>query len=117
MREKLNFYYVITIGKGNGGLVVYTKEAPGHWKFSDFNTNSERPNEKAYSFLESSHFANVTVPYRRNRAVLFTSTLFHNTDTVQFKPGYKNRRINVTFLFGKRGQKVTKKANATPRPG
>ena len=29
------------------------------------------------------------------------STLFHTTDEIQFKPGYCNRRINVTLLFGK----------------
>ena len=93
---------------GDGGLVVYTKEVPEEWAFRDFNTNSERPNPKAYRFLASSNFANVTVPYRRNRAVMFTSTLFHNTDSVRFKKGYRNRRINVTFLYGKRGQKVAR---------
>jgi hypothetical protein len=29
--------------------------------------------------------------------------LFHETDRFHFKPGYKNRRINITLLFGKRG--------------
>ena len=40
------------------------------------------------------------VPYRQNRAVLFTSTLFHATDTVEFKPGFETCRINYTLLFG-----------------
>jgi len=42
------------------------------------------------------------VPYRANRAVIFDSDLFHETDVIRFKPGYENRRINVTLLFGRR---------------
>ena len=42
------------------------------------------------------------VPYRRNRAVIFNSDLFHRTDDLDFAPGYENRRINVTMLFGER---------------
>ena len=46
----------------------------------------------------------VTVPYRANRAVIFDSDLFHETDTIRFKDGYENRRINVTLLYGRRGK-------------
>ena len=42
------------------------------------------------------------VPYRANRAVIFDSDLFHETDTIRFKDGYLNRRINVTMLYGRR---------------
>jgi hypothetical protein len=42
------------------------------------------------------------VPYRANRAVIFDSDLFHETDVIHFKPGYENRRINVTLLYGRR---------------
>ena len=45
----------------------------------------------------------MTIPYRGNRAVLFHSNLFHKSDTVRFKEGFENRRMNVTMLFGKRG--------------
>ena len=31
---------------------------------------------------------------------MFDSALFHVTDTLRFKPGYTNRRINVTLLYG-----------------
>ena len=51
----------------------------------------------------------MTVPYRANRAVIFDSDLFHETDVISFKPGYENRRINVTLLFGRR-QTQRKKA-------
>lgn len=44
--------------------------------------------------------ANVTVPHRANRLVLFDSGLYHRSDSLRFKPGYANRRINLTLLFG-----------------
>ena len=28
--------------------------------------------------------------------------MFHETDRFEFEPGYVNRRINVTMLFGRR---------------
>ena len=31
---------------------------------------------------------------------MFDSDLFHATDTIRFKPGYENRRINFTVLYG-----------------
>ena len=40
------------------------------------------------------------VPYKQNRAVLFHSSYFHETQRHKFKPGYTNRRINYTLLFG-----------------
>jgi hypothetical protein len=42
----------------------------------------------------------VNIPYRGNRAVLFNSALFHETDAINFKEGYENRRVNMTYLFG-----------------
>jgi hypothetical protein len=34
--------------------------------------------------------------------VVFDSDLFHETDTLAFRPGYTNRRINITLLYGTR---------------
>ena len=56
-------------------------------------------------FLEEARDEPVTVPYRRNRVVIFDSDLFHRTDDLDFRPGYENRRINVTMLFGNRGER------------
>ena len=46
--------------------------------------------------------ANVTVPHRANRMVLFDSSLYHRTDALHFRRGrsYTDRRINLTLLFG-----------------
>ena len=81
----------------SGGLVVYTREAPLEWDFDKYN----RDEEAILNFLGNSD--SVTVPYRQNRVVMFNSNLFHKTDEIRFKEGYENRRINITMLFGLRG--------------
>jgi len=42
------------------------------------------------------------IPYKFNRAVLFNSAYFHETDKIDFKDGYESCRINITYLFGTR---------------
>ncbi len=81
----------------SGGLVVYMREAPLEWDFEQYN----RDQEPILEFLGDSD--SVTVPYRQNRVVVFNSNLFHKTDGIRFKEGYENRRINITMLFGLRG--------------
>ncbi len=49
----------------------------------------------------------MTVPHRGNRAVIFNSNLFHETDKISFKDGYTNKRINITMLYGKRDEPTT----------
>ena len=44
------------------------------------------------------------VPYRCNRAVIFDSSLIHESGGVRFRSGYENRRMNVTLLFGERAE-------------
>lgn len=81
----------------SGGLVVYTAKPPENWHFSLYNTDTDFVRE---FLLKPTNYANVTIPYRQNRAVLFDSALFHHSDEYKFKKGYENRRINLTLLFG-----------------
>lgn len=97
----LNFWITpddANLNKSSGGLVVYRREAPQNWKFADF--NSERGLKGMKEIVRGSEI--VRVPYRQNRLVMFNSNYFHNTDDFEFKKGYENRRINLTFLFGRR---------------
>ena len=82
----------------HGGLVVWDRAAPLDWDFDTFN----RDENAIRDFLAQSGAQSVTIPYRANRAVIFDSDLFHQTDVIRFKPGYTNRRINVTLLYGER---------------
>ena len=82
----------------SGGLVIWDKAAPADWDFAKFNGDVAAIRD----FLKASGARKITVPYRANRAVIFNSDLFHETDTIRFREGYLNRRINVTLLYGDR---------------
>ena len=45
-------------------------------------------------------YEKVTIPYAYNRAVLFRSDFYHQTETFHFKSGFENRRINVAMVWG-----------------
>lgn len=83
---------------GDGGMVIYRKEAPSVWAASSY--NDERSEKGRLDFVRDA--VNVSVPYKSNRAIMFNSNLLHETAPVRFKPGYTNRRINVVLLFGSR---------------
>ena len=82
----------------SGGLIVYNLEAPKDWDFNTFNRNTKRIQEA----IKNSKANKKIIPYNENRAVIFDSNLFHETDNYEFKEGYENRRINITILFGRR---------------
>jgi len=95
----------------SGGLVIYEAGPPAEWAFDQY--NSVRKNPRILNVVAAAGRRNMTVPYIRNRAILFESTYFHKTDNFKFKKGYKNRRINVTFLFGKRSKLHTTSGSRT----
>ena len=99
----INVNFWITPNEANlnpksGGLIVYDVEAPKEWDFQTYNNDQKRIREQ----LKKSKGNTKVIPYKENRAVVFNSNLFHETDTYEFKEGYENRRINVTMLFGSR---------------
>jgi len=80
----------------SGGLIVYDVEAPKEWDFKTYNNDEMKIRKE----LKKSKGNTKVIPYKGNRAVVFNSNLFHETDKYEFKDGYENRRINVTMLFG-----------------
>jgi hypothetical protein len=68
------------------------------WDFRTFNTGSGNGN--ILKHLEDSSNKSSKVPYNENIVVILNSNLIHETDNFEFQEGYKNRRINVTLLFG-----------------
>ena len=84
----------------SGGLRVWTVPAPLDWDFESFNTLANA--DKMAALVAGGE--ELVIPYRQNRMVLFKSDLFHATDTFRFRSGFAHRRINLTFLFGYRGQ-------------
>jgi len=99
-RVNLNFWITpedANLDPMSGGLIVYDVPAPATWSYQDYNKNDEQ----IYAFLKEHNAGSRTIPYKCNRAVLFNSNLFHETDKIRFKTVYENRRINVTYLFGR----------------
>ena len=91
-----------------GGMVMYNKEHPPDLDWTHTNMYKDDPAVQARiaEYLEDAEAT--TIPYGCNRAVLFHSTLFHKTDPFEFKPGFENRRMNITMLFGRRSQEGAK---------
>jgi Flp pilus assembly protein TadD len=85
-----------------GGLVVYDKEAPLEWNFKEYNSDRNKP--KILAWLKEVGARAIKIPYRANRAVVFNSDLFHETDELSFKDDYLSRRINITLLYGYRSK-------------
>ena len=98
--DEANLDHPANGGGGNGGgLVIYDKLA-SHAKSADFRSYNSIEVDASSPGLKGEMAIASRVPYRQNRAVLFTSALYHATDTVRFKPGFESCRINYTLLFG-----------------
>lgn len=96
----LNFWITpdeFHLNKDRGGLKLYDVPAPSDWTFHDYNTDSQT----MYNYLDENQSGCQVVPHRFNRAVLFNSALFHETDEILFADCYEGRRINITYLFGR----------------
>ena len=76
---------------------------PKSWTPNDYNGGQGKA--KVERLLAAHAHKNVTVEFKQNRALLFDSHLFHVSGRGWgFKDGLKNRRINLTFLFGLKGE-------------
>jgi len=91
--------------KNTGGLKVYDAPAPEDWTFHKYNNTNA---DEISKFLSDNNAHCTNIPYKFNRAVLFNSAYFHETDKINFKNKYEARRINITYLFGDR---LVKKKN------
>jgi tetratricopeptide (TPR) repeat protein len=99
---KINVNFWVTpdascVDSTSGGMVIYDRPVPNSWTAADYNSNPG----KLRTFLRVHNAESRRVPFRENRCVLFDSSLIHVTDDLHFKPGYENRRINVTLLYGR----------------
>ena len=86
------------LDENSGGMTIYEADAPADWDFAAYNANPGL----IRSHLRQVQAKSLRIPYRENRAIIFNSDLFHETDAVNFKPGFENRRINITMLYGNR---------------
>ena len=95
----LNFWITpdeANLGTGQGGLLINETPPPQNWKLNNYYKDAKLIEEYLYKTGGKTQ----SIPYRENRAVIFKSELFHKSDVVNFKSGYKNNRINITMIFG-----------------
>jgi len=100
---KINLNFWITpdeynLDSSSGGMKVYSHPAPSDCHPTLYNSNNT---DWIFNYLKCNNSDVVTIPYKQNRAVLFNSALFHETDKINFKDEYQGRRVNITYLFGK----------------
>ncbi len=106
----VTFNFWITPDEANldpehGGLTVWDAAAPADW-------NSQRTigdTAGCQAYLARMGAKSVTIPYRSNRAIVFSSALFHETDRYAFpgrlyQPAHQ-RHHAVRKALGHRGQR------------
>lgn len=66
----------------------------GDWTFPDFNGDPQTVEH----FLQTNNAGNTSVSHRQNRALMFDSMLFHESNPFRFKSG-EWTRIVIGFTF------------------
>jgi Flp pilus assembly protein TadD len=96
----VNFWVTPTeanLEPGRGGLAVCRVPPPADWQIEGYEADQAR----IVTFMGQNSGDSLVVPYRQNRAVLFESRLFHQSDVPRFVETYENHRINITLLYGR----------------
>jgi hypothetical protein len=79
------------------GLNIYRILPPPDWTREDWNNNAD----KSRKYILDNNVEPLKIKYKCNRAVFFNGAYFHETNQVDMKEGFENRRISYTLLFGK----------------
>ena len=82
----------------SGGLTIYRQRLAADRDLRSYETDGDDLRKA----LEDTGAPAVNIAYRQNRAVLFDSSLYHESAGTNFASGYHNHRVNVTLLFGER---------------
>ena len=85
----------------SGGMDIYKYHVRTKEEYDRFQYQRQEITNQIIENKMKNKVQKITVPYLRNRLVLFRSDLVHRTSKkIRFKTGYVNRRINLTWLFG-----------------
>ena len=81
--------------QSKNGLIVWDKKYPKDWTWEDYNKNEK----KIRLYLKMSGARKRHVKHKYNRAVIFDSAYFHETNGVSMLPLKHAKRINYTFMY------------------
>lgn len=85
------------------GLIIWDKKRPEDWSYNDYNKDVD----KIKQYLKETNASKQIVEYKHNRAMIFDSSYFHETNGVSMKDGHWNKRINLVFMFKPNKNKIT----------
>jgi len=100
--------------KSGGGLDIYTDLPPIEAGVYQINKEFETEEDEARfrdKLLQAGELRRVE--YRRNRAAIFVSDLYHASQPFEFVDPMEQPRVNLTFLFGDRAAE-RRKGNTGP---
>lgn len=87
----------------SGGLRLFDIEAPLFETDADFHAFNRQP-AHIQSYLQQRGARALDVPYRQNRLLIFNANLFHESLPYDFEADFASQRMNLTLMFGQRGQ-------------
>ena len=82
------------------GLNIYKILPPSNWKRKDWNDNSDAAKNLRKKLIVDNKIRPLKIKYKSNRAIFFNGAYFHETNGVDMKEGFENKRISYTLLFG-----------------
>lgn len=87
----------------SGGLRLFDVEAPLFASDADFHAFNRQP-AHIQAYLQQQGARAIEVPYRQNRLLIFNANLFHESLPYDFEADFASQRMNLTLMFGQRGQ-------------
>ena len=100
----LNLWLTVDQGRDAaecGGLTIYRQRLAAGRDLGSYEADGDALRQA----LQESGAQALTIAYRQNRAILFDSSLYHESTGTNFAHGYENHRVNVTMLFGERARR------------
>jgi hypothetical protein len=105
-RTNINFWVTpeecMNNKEGYNGLNIWKSYPPEGWTREQYNGNGPYVRE----FLKNNSPSKLSIEYKFNRAMIFDSLFFHESQPISSKPGYANRRVNYTFLYKKENDEL-----------
>ena len=83
-------------------MIIWDKKRPEDWSYIDYNKDIS----KIKQYLKETKASKQIVEYKYNRAMIFDSSYFHETNGVSMKDGHWNKRINLVFMFKPKKNKI-----------
>ena len=78
------------------GEIYYDVNIPKIWNIEDTNLYPSLIRD----WMNKNEVHTVDVPFVSNRVVIAPANVFRESDKWAFSPGYKNRKMQITYIFG-----------------